>query len=86
MCASPSRNVIRDLDLVTACSVLLLVRTAAYKDLKYISVRKYKEGASVNGNRQQTAALKGGNACVSPLPQRSDLSRVNLTLISTIVD
>mgnify|MGYP001861036761 CR=1 FL=1 len=86
MCASPSRNVIRDLDLVTVCSVLLLVRTVTYKDLKYISVRKYKERASVNGNRQQTAALKGGNACVSPFPQCSNLSKVNLTLISSIVD
>lgn len=57
---SPSRSAIRDLDLVTVCSMLLLVRTVTYKDFKYIAVRKYKEGASVNNNRQQPAALKEG--------------------------
>uniref|UniRef100_A0A8B9CU90 Uncharacterized protein n=1 Tax=Anser brachyrhynchus TaxID=132585 RepID=A0A8B9CU90_9AVES len=50
--------------------MLVLVRTAAYEDFKYISVRKYKERASVNSNRQQMTALKGGNACPVSL-QRS---------------
>lgn len=86
MCASPSRSAIRDLDLVTVCSVLLLVQMVAYEDFKYISVRKYKERASVNSNRQRMTALKGENACVSPLPWKSNLSRVSLTLASFVMD
>lgn len=81
--ASPSRSAIRDLDLVTVCSVLLLVRTVTYKNFKYIAVRKCKEGASVNNNRQLPAALKQGRRC---LCQPTPLSRVPLTLIYFMVD
>lgn len=66
--ASSSRSAIRDLDLVTVCSMLLLVGTVTDEDFKYIAVRKYKESASVNDNRQQPAALEGGRNQCWPAP------------------
>lgn len=69
--ASPSRSAIRDLDLVTAFSMLLLVRTVTYEDFKSIAVRKYKERASVNTNRQQPTALRKGRQCLcQPTPSK----------------
>lgn len=68
MCASPSRNVIRDLDLVTACSVLLLVRTVTHKDLKYISVRKYKERAKCQWQQTANGCIKGRKCLCQPTP------------------
>ena len=69
--ASPSRSPIRDLDLVTGCSMLLLVRTVVYEDLKSIAVGKYKEGASVNNNRQQPIAFKKQKQCLcQPTPSK----------------